>query len=416
MYKCCCHVTLSSLIKSLFSDSECGSKCIKNFNNAMNTFKRVNSLKDLDYIDLSDGTNLNSEYVLSDGSDDVEIVQTTFKEQKKLSRKYHCNDNFNVIENLKILVNTNFLKFNEEPLYIDDYLVQFLKPHQIGGVRFLYDSVIGKIQNVRDVKTNGAILGHNMGLGKTLTSLTFIEIFLRKLGSNSLIIVPVNTFYNWVTEIKRWLPHFIIIDNYKNSIYELGLLNKKKKDNVYYVFVLGDLYCFRKEKTEYLEYFKVWKRHGGIILAGYETIRRYMRSDFRKKLAINCKKKKYSFLLEKIEIYIKMQKCLDKCDLVVYDEGHRIKNCKSIISKALNRINTRNRIILTGYPIQNNLIEYYYMVQHVRPDILGHKKRFVEYFSNPIKLGMTSDATYSDKIIMKYRIHVLYSLLRRVVQ
>lgn len=44
-------------------------------------------------------------------------------------------------------------------------------------------------------------------------------------------------------------------------------------------------------------------------------------------------------------------------DLVVCDEGHLLKNGKAIRSKALNRVKTRRRIILTGTPMQNNLKE-----------------------------------------------------------
>lgn len=56
----------------------------------------------------------------------------------------------------------------------------------------------------------------------------------------------------------------------------------------------------------------------------------------------------------------------DGASIVVADEAHTIKNPSSRMSMAMCRIKTRARLALTGYPLQNNLDEYYTMIQWVR--------------------------------------------------
>lgn len=103
-------------------------------------------------------------------------------------------------------------------------------------------------------------------------------------------------------------------------------------------------------------------------------------------------------------------------ELVICDEGHLLKNEKSAINKAVNRITTPRRIILTGTPLQNNLKEYYEMVNFVKPNLMGTRKEFMNRFVNPIVNGQHSDSTERDIRMMKKRSFILNDLLKGCMQ
>jgi transcriptional regulator ATRX len=102
--------------------------------------------------------------------------------------------------------------------------------------------------------------------------------------------------------------------------------------------------------------------------------------------------------------------------LVFCDEGHLLKNEKSAINKAVNRITTPRRIILTGTPLQNNLKEYYEMVNFVKPSLMGTRKEFMNRFVNPIVNGQHSDSTDRDVNMMKKRSFLLNDMLKGCMQ
>ena len=63
--------------------------------------------------------------------------------------------------------------------------------------------------------------------------------------------------------------------------------------------------------------------------------------------------------------------------MLVVDEGHRLKNTSgSLTLSALQSLNCKARLVITGTPVQNNLSEFYTVVNFVNPGILGDLKSF----------------------------------------
>ena len=65
--------------------------------------------------------------------------------------------------------------------------------------------------------------------------------------------------------------------------------------------------------------------------------------------------------------------------------------------------------------MQNNLLEYWCMVDFAKPSYLGTKEEFQNRFQNPITNGTYYGATQEAKRLAKYRLHVLYSNLKSFV-
>ncbi|PVV03975.1 hypothetical protein BB560_001531 [Smittium megazygosporum] len=68
----------------------------------------------------------------------------------------------------------------------------------------------------------------------------------------------------------------------------------------------------------------------------------------------------------------------------VLDEGHIIKNSKAKLTISVKKINARNRLILTGTPVQNNVLELWSLFDFLMPGFLGVEKQFNDQFSKPI--------------------------------
>lgn len=102
-------------------------------------------------------------------------------------------------------------------------------------------------------------------------------------------------------------------------------------------------------------------------------------------------------------------------DLVIFDEVHRIKNMDNKMFSTLNNIKCKRILILTGYPLQNNLLEYWCMMDFLQPKYLGNLQDFKTIFVGPIEKGQCIDSSAEDRQTMKQRVFVLHELLSEFV-
>ncbi|KAJ3036174.1 helicase [Rhizophlyctis rosea] len=206
---------------------------------------------------------------------------------------------------------------------VDPVLSNHLRPHQREGVTFLYECIMG----MKDHNGAGAILADEMGLGKTLQAISLIWTLLKQnpvanqspvakrgmqqalfvvttlpnVGDAVLVVCPATLVANWKKEFKKWL---------------------------------GDerVKVFAVDQKSDIKDFMIGRVHQ-VIVIGYEKMR-------------TCQE-----LIQN-----------SKIDLIVCDEGHRLKNSNIRTAQALMSLTTKRRIILSGTPIQNDLEEFRAMV------------------------------------------------------
>uniref|UniRef100_A0A667WNK5 RAD54 like 2 n=1 Tax=Myripristis murdjan TaxID=586833 RepID=A0A667WNK5_9TELE len=356
---------------------------------------------------------------LSSGDDEgivhISSHESTAEEEQSEPSGAHVNDALNQPDAQgRVLVNLNH-PAAEGDIFLLPQLARAVKPHQIGGIRFLYDNLVESLERFGSSSGFGCILAHSMGLGKTLQVISFIDVLLRHTQAHTVLaIVPVNTLQNWLSEFNMWVPppEALPPDTDPSLVtprtFKVHILNDEHKTTATRAKVVED-----------------WARDGGVLLMGYEM---YRLLSLKKNFVAGRKKKSKKTTgpvvidLDEEDRQQELLQGIERAlarpgpDVVICDEGHRIKNCHASTSQALKNICTRRRVVLTGYPLQNNLIEYWCMVDFVRPDFLGTRQEFSNMFERPILNGQCVDSTPQDVQLMRYRSHVLHSLLEGFVQ
>lgn len=154
-----------------------------------------------------------------------------------------------------------------------------------------------------------------------------------------------------------------------------------------------------KSFEDKLQQIEKWRTEKGVLIMGYAMFRNLVDDVFQTD--------GMSYEQMKME-----QMLIDPGpDLIICDEGHLLKNDKTSLSENLSSIRTHRKIVLTGTPMQNNLEEYFCMVDFVKPHLLGTHKEFKNRFVNPITNGQYLNSNDQDILLMKRRSYILHNLL-----
>lgn len=265
------------------------------------------------------------------------------------------------IAEILCLDTTEKKKFPNVPVVIDPKLAKILRPHQIEGVKFMYKCCTSQIVP----KAFGCIMADEMGLGKTLQCIALLWTMLKQSPQGSqkttiskcVIVCPSSLVKNWANELDKWLG--------KGTVSPLSIDGKTSKGPKGVGSSSGT-----SNNGAVATAIRGWAQAKGrqivrpILIISYETLRRNV-----------CE-------LEGAEV-----------GLMLCDEGHRLKNGDSQTFTALNSLSCKRRVILSGTPIQNDLSEYFSLLNFSNPGLLGTRNDFRKNYELDILRGRDADAS-----------------------
>ncbi|KAJ7539803.1 hypothetical protein O6H91_11G109200 [Diphasiastrum complanatum] len=213
--------------------------------------------------------------------------------------------------------------------------------------------------NMYEKRLNG-ILADEMGLGKTIMTIALLAHLACEKGiwGPHLIVVPTSVMLNWETEFMKWCPAFKVLTYFGTAKERKVKRQGWSKFNSFHIcittyrLVTQDAKAFRRKKWKYL----------------------------------------------------------------ILDEAHLIKNWKSQRWQTLLNFNSKRRILLTGTPLQNDLMELWSLMHFLMPHVFQSHQEFRDWFCNPIS-GMVEGQEKVNMALVD-RLHDVLRpfLLRRLKQ
>ncbi|XP_073969515.1 chromatin-remodeling ATPase INO80 isoform X3 [Rhodnius prolixus] len=230
-----------------------------------------------------------------------------------------------------------------------------LKGYQLKGMTWLV--------NLYDQGING-ILADEMGLGKTVQSIAFLCHIAEKYSvwGPFLIISPASTLHNWQQEMQRFVPDFKVVPYWGNQ-----------------------------QDRKILRQF--WDQKG-----------------------LHTKEASFHVVITSYQLVISDFKYFNriKWQYLILDEAQAIKSTSSMRWKLLLGFNCRNRLLLSGTPIQNSMAELWALLHFIMPSMFDSHDEFNEWFSKDIESHAEHKTNIDEKHL--YRLHMILKpfMLRRV--
>ncbi|KAF2086928.1 hypothetical protein K490DRAFT_43289 [Saccharata proteae CBS 121410] len=231
-----------------------------------------------------------------------------------------------------------------------------LKEYQLKGLNWLV--------NLYEQGING-ILADEMGLGKTVQSISVMAYLAEyhNIWGPYLVIAPASTLHNWQQEIAKFVPQFKVLPYWGNA--------KDRK-------VLR----------------KFWDRK---------------HITYRQDASFHVVVTSYQLVVQDTQYFQKL-----RWQYMILDEAQAIKSSQSSRWKSLLGFHCRNRLLLTGTPIQNNMQELWALLHFIMPSLFDSHDEFSDWFSKDIESHAQSNTKLNEDQLKRLHMILKPFMLRRI--
>ncbi|XP_048586303.1 chromatin-remodeling ATPase INO80 isoform X2 [Nematostella vectensis] len=233
-----------------------------------------------------------------------------------------------------------------------------LKTYQLKGMNWLISLYEQGISG---------ILADEMGLGKTVQSIAFLSYLAEthNIWGPFLVVAPASTLHNWQQEVSRFIPQFKVLPYWGNQ---------------------GDRKSLRK----------FWSQKQTHI------------SD-RNHAPFHLLITSYQLVVQDVRYFQRI-----KWQYIVLDEAQAIKSSSSVRWKILLGYQCRNRLLLTGTPIQNSMAELWALLHFIMPTLFDNHEEFNEWFSKDIESHAENKSLIDQNQLSRLHMILKPFMLRRI--